>query len=96
MPVRINQPIKQTTLNDSITDFIQFMGKYTSFDTFVEEAKDERVEAEEAHQDSILSQLDDEIHSNNLIVWEHDSDGDRMNTDNLMEWLSLYYTIEKK
>jgi len=47
-------------------------------------------------QKQTLSELDDEIHENNLITWEHDSDGDRMNTDNLIEWLSLFYTIERK
>jgi hypothetical protein len=47
-------------------------------------------------QKQTLSELDDEIHNSNLIKWEHDSDGDRMNTDNLIEWLNLYYTVEKK
>ena len=48
------------------------------------------------NQDDTLTELDDEIHFNNLIVWDHDTDGDRMNTENLMEWLRMYYKVEKK
>ena len=91
MPVRINQPIKPSTVME---DFGIFLNKYSSFN--LADEYNERAEAEKAHQETILSQLDDEIHSSNLIVWEHDSDGDRMNTDNLIDWIKLYYTIEPK
>jgi hypothetical protein len=95
MPVRVNQPIQQTTVME---DFGIFLNKYSNFNLADEyhAKQDERVEAEEAHQDTILSTLDDEIHSSNLIVVEHDSEGYTVNTDNLMEWLKLYYTVEPR
>lgn len=65
-------------------------------DAFVNKALDERVEAEGAHQKQLLDELDDEIHENGLIQLVTDSDGTHLSTDNLMEWLGLYYTIEKK
>jgi GTP-dependent phosphoenolpyruvate carboxykinase len=84
------------TLNESMDEFIGFMQKYTDPDEFFKVTEDSITLTMKDIQKQTLSQLDDEIHSNNLITWEHDSDGDRMNTDNLMEWLSLYYTVEKK
>jgi hypothetical protein len=86
------------TLNDSMSEFIGFMGKYTDpiGDAQEQITNDSITLVMKDIQEQTLSELDDEIHSNNLIKWEHDSDGDRMNTDNLMEWLSLYYTVEKK
>lgn len=84
------------TFNDAMNDFTDFMKKYSEPDSFFTVTDDDLTQAMEDIQSDILSELDDEIHNNNLIVWEHDSDGERMNTDNLMEWLSLYYRIEKK
>jgi hypothetical protein len=85
------------TLNDSMSEFIQFMDKYKSFDDFKKPIKNDTITlVMEDIQKQTLSELDDEIHNSNLIKWEHDSDGDRMNTDNLIEWLNLYYTVEKK
>ena len=89
MPVKINQPLApEMSFNDSVTTMF---GKY--FGPITQETI---TEVMEDIQKQTLDQLDDEIHSSNLIVWEHDSDGDRMNTDNLIEWIKLYYTIEPK
>jgi hypothetical protein len=73
-----------------MNNLVNSFSKYTGLT-----AKD-LTEVMEDIQKQTLSELDDEIHNSNLITWEHDSDGDRMNTDNLIEWLNLYYTVEKK
>jgi hypothetical protein len=78
--------VKDIKMDDLINSF----SKYTGITTKNVE------EVMEDIQKQTLSELDDEIHNSNLIVWEHDSDGERMNTDNLIEWLNLYYTVEKK
>lgn len=81
------------TFNDAVQDFIQFMGEHTSFDDFKDTAL---TEAMSDIQSDIVDELMDEIESAQLITWEHDSDGDRPNYDNLREWLKDYYLLEKK
>lgn len=86
MPVRINQPLAPTmSLNDSINSIF---GKYFEpipYTTIVGDI-----------QKQVLSDLDDEIHEQGLIRLVSDSDGTHLDTDNLIEWINLYYTIEPK
>lgn len=91
------------TLNESMEDFIGFMNKYTSMDDIMPTDR-ERIDLVDDNitiafndiNDSIIDDLMGEIETANLITWEHDSDGDRPNYDNLEEWLKMYYRLEKK
>lgn len=89
MPVRINQPLApEMSLNDAVTTMF---GKY-----FSNPAPETIAEVMQDVQEQTLSQLDDEIHNNSLIRLVSDSDGTHLDTDNLIEWINLYYTIEAK
>lgn len=74
-------------------DFMDFMKNYTDP---IQEASDDYLKAQDDINDSIIDDLMEEIEDGNLVTWEHDSDGDRPNYDNLREWLSLYYEVRHK
>lgn len=81
------------TLNDSMSEFIKFMQKYNDADEFFKLPTQQSIND---IQSDIVDELGEEIETANLITWEHDSDGDRPNYDNLLEWLKQYYILEKK
>lgn len=91
MPVRINQPIKQTTLNDSVQDFIKFMGKYTTFDDFV-------AEAEKALDETIRDELEFELPGRCTIEYDSNEDGkfNYINGDDFVEWLMDNYEVRPR
>lgn len=77
-------------------DTINFFAKYTgqTYESMVADMMTN--EAHDDIQSDIVDELMDDIESAQLITWEHDSDGDRPNYENLREWLKDYYTLEKK
>lgn len=72
--------------------FTEMFGKYTSWDNFVDEARNL---AEDDIQSDIIDELMDEIQCNNLITTNSPLEIE-LYTDNLREWLQMYYRLEKK
>ncbi len=72
--------------------FTEMFGKYTSFDYFTAEARNL---AEQDIQDDIIDELINEIECNNLITTNSPLEIE-VYTDNLREWLQMYYRLEKK
>ena len=66
------------------------------FDKYLTPITELPLQAYDDIQSDIVDELMDEIESAQLITWEHDSDGDRPNYDNLRDWLKDYYLLEKK
>ena len=81
------------TLNQSMGDVMVFMKNYTDP---LEPTRAEYAKAQDDINDSVIDDLFEEIENNNLVTWEHDSDGDRPNYDNLVEWLQMYYELRHK
>lgn len=75
-----------------MSDFIDFMNNYTDP---IQEASDDYTKAQEDIQESVIDQLMSEIDKGNLITCDCDLDCSP-NTDNLKEWLSLYYELRDK
>lgn len=70
-------------------NLVNSLSKYTGL------SEEELTQAFEAMQDDRMQGLFDEIDNNNLVVCNCDLDC-TPNTDNLKEWLSLYYTVDSK
>lgn len=87
---RIEPPISpQETL---VATFNSMFGKYLDWDYFIDEARNL---AEPDLQADLIDELMDEIQCNNLITTDSPLEVELF-TDNLKEWLQLYYRIEKK
>jgi hypothetical protein len=80
------------TLNQAMGDFMDFMNNYTDP---IQEASDNYAQAQEDINDSIIDKLMEEIDTVNLLPCDCDLDC-HPNTDNLREWLSLYYELRHK
>ena len=79
----------------NLDKLVDSFSKYTGEDS-KSLSQDDITKASQALQDLLVKQLEQEIETANLITWEHDSDGDRPNYDNLIEWISLYYDLREK
>lgn len=79
----------------NLDKLVDSFSKYTGEDS-KSLTQDDITKASQALQELLVKQLENEIHENNLVTWEHDSDGDRPNYDNLIEWISLYYDLREK
>jgi len=79
-------------MSKAIINWVKYLGQYT--DAVITE--DEVIMAADAMNNDRIDDLFEEIDKGNLITWEHDSDGDRPNYDNLKEWIQMYYTLENK
>ena len=74
-----------------MSEFIGFMQKYTDPNEFYKEA----AKAQEDINDSIVDDLIEEVETANLVTCDCDLDC-QPNTDNLKEWLSMYYELRRK
>lgn len=79
----------------NLDKLVDSFSKYTGEDS-KSLTQDDITKANQALQELLVKQLENEIAENNLITWEHDSDGDRPNYDNLIEWIHLYYELREK
>lgn len=84
----------QPTINSQYSLSNHFNDVFGKYLTPINETYNPEAQNESRRQ--LLSNLDDEIHESGLIQLEHDADGTTINTDNLIEWLGMYYTIERK
>lgn len=90
---RIEKP--SVTLNKPLlTTFNDMFGKYLTpiWETYTDELRDE---AEQDIQSDIIDELMDEIQCDNLITTNSPLEIE-LYTDNLREWLQMYYRLEKK
>lgn len=77
-------------------DFMVFMKKYSDWDVFTEAAKEDSITVNmDDINDSVIDGLFEEVESGNLITCDCELDC-TPNTDNLVEWLQMYYELRHK
>ena len=85
-----------STLNESMQDFVNFMQKYSDPNSFFTLTDEQLAEAHQATQNSIINELITEIETAKLIQPVDKTFDVELDYENLREWLSNYYIVEKK